>query len=404
MRVFVETLIDNVEKRSNKVLNNVALIMPSSITKDRTLALLDVFSSGKLKICASINCSMAAIYAYGLQNCNNKAILVLDFGANALEITSIKLNKSMETLNLEACLFDFGGNHLDEILKRYLKQMFEENGITLPFHDNDRLEEAYKNIKIGLKDNVETEVVLKINGTLYSIKITRDYLEVLYNDNLNRLDTVLEIILAHNTNLTDVIVMGGVSNWWFTENLLNNYIDGYQLHAHLSSFTTAAVGALLKGKEILETQSRQSKNIVASQTEFILNKSNETEVVVSAEDQITYEDGTKMIQSRLTTDEENNEAIATFDLNHKKKIKEKCTNEECTNFIKKLRKKCSKSEKKAIKLWKQNKIDLLDKDMIVEKCKDILVWLNNCHQPTLKSVKYKYEELDTYTMFIINLN
>jgi molecular chaperone DnaK (HSP70) len=207
-----------------------------------------------LDVLRIINEPTASSLAYGLQEKTQGTIAVYDFGGGTFDISILKLKNGIFEVLATNGDTHLGGDDLDRrIADRFVEEIRQKHGIdlsTYPDHMQTVRLEAER-AKIRLSEERQTEIAIELpgGGGRFSRVLTRDQLESLVTDIIERTLAPCRLALK-DAGLTpleidEVVLVGGSTRMPLVRQRVQE-LFGNQPHCELNPEEVVALGAAVQ--------------------------------------------------------------------------------------------------------------------------------------------------------------
>lgn len=214
-----------------------------------------------LQVQRLINEPTAAALAYGLQDKEGEnTFLIVDLGGGTFDVSILEMFSGvMEVRSSAGDAFLGGEDFTDRITKEFLKKI-EVNKEDMSSDDLARLRSIAEKAKHLLGENIIAEVVFGYKDHEHKLSISRDKLEEITSDLINRMKIPLQRAISDAGLKADeidrIVLVGGATRMGLVRNLITKLFKRFPEH-ELDPDTVVAMGAavqagLLERNEALE--------------------------------------------------------------------------------------------------------------------------------------------------------
>lgn len=267
LSLFITKMKECAENHLGRKIMGFVITVPASFNHAQRQAIKDAGSLAGIHFLRLINEPTAAAITYvsNTEIDESKHVLILNFGADTLDVTIFAISKnSIEAISTAGR--NVGGKDIDHIIASNIMKMIElKNGKAFEKTNINcvnllnAVEEAKKNLTLSSMANISVESIKELENTIsFETPMSRQWFEELNNDLFN---SVLEIIekAIHDSrldkkNIEDVVLAGGsaqipmfrtILQSYFNDNILNSSID-----SNVAAVNGAAVyAAILNGEQ-----------------------------------------------------------------------------------------------------------------------------------------------------------
>jgi len=250
---------DTASEYIGEPVTDAVITVPAYFNDAQRQATKEAGNIAGLNVQRIINEPTAAALAYGLNDDENKKIVVFDLGGGTFDVSVLEIGDGVfEVKSTHGDTF-LGGEDFDNCIVKYLAKVFEdEHGIDL---SNDsmalqRLKEAAERAKHELSSSEETDINLPFisatdDGPKHLVlSLNRETLEELVGEFIDRLDgpcsTALEDAGLTKSDIDDVILVGGMTRMPRIQTKVEE-IFGRAPNKSVNPDEVVAVGAAIQG-------------------------------------------------------------------------------------------------------------------------------------------------------------
>lgn len=206
-----------------------------------------------------INEPTAAALAYGLDQKDDKKIVVYDIGGGTSDVSILDIGNGVFEVKSTAGNSLLGGDTFDECIIDYIADEFQkEHGVDLR-NDNmalQRIKEAAEKAKIELSSTTQTEInlpyIIPINNVPKHLvlTITRAKFEQLIDSNLNKLRDLCSLALKESgytkDEIDEVILVGGSTRIPSVQKVAEDFFNK-TVNKSINPDEAVAIGASVQG-------------------------------------------------------------------------------------------------------------------------------------------------------------
>ncbi|MBD3362544.1 molecular chaperone DnaK [Candidatus Dojkabacteria bacterium] len=241
-----------------ETINEAVITVPAYFDDSQRQATKNAGKIAGFDVKRIINEPTAAAIAYGLNESEDKTILVYDLGGGTFDVSILEVGEGVvEVLSTNGDTH-LGGDDFDqEIINMLVKDFKNEQGIDLKDDAAalQRLKEAAEAAKITLSSSEKTEINLPYitadaKGPKHLKKtLTRSDLEKLVDDliqeTLEPIKKAMKDAKVENDDLDDIVLVGGMTRMPAIKRLVEDYF-GKKPHEGVNPDEVVAVGAAIQ--------------------------------------------------------------------------------------------------------------------------------------------------------------
>ncbi len=239
----------------------VVITVPAYFNDNQRTATKDAGKIAGLEVMRLINEPTAASMAYGLdkKEKGEYKILVFDFGAGTLDVTTMEFGGGTFTVLSTSGDTNLGGNDMDEKIIDYITEEFKkQEGVDLKKDKMavQRVKEGAEKAKIELSTVIETEINLPyITATKEGpkhlvMKITRAKLEELVEPIIEKTREPIEKAIKESNLSKDkidkIVLVGGPTRMPIVQKFIENFV-GKKPERGVDPMECVASGAAIQG-------------------------------------------------------------------------------------------------------------------------------------------------------------
>jgi len=233
-----------------------------------------------------INEPTAAALSYGLDRRHKDRparVLIFDLGGGTFDVSVLQIEGGVTEVKATGGDTRLGGEDFDNAVTKFLIQESIAQG--LPDISDDlratrRLQNAVEQAKRQLSEQEEVDIVVealfttdqKIKGHAtyktvdFKYKLTRAKFEALnmvyFNKCLETVKKVLKDAKLKNTEIDDIVLVGGSTRIPKVQQLLKEFFGGKELCKSLNPDEAVAYGAAVQGAILNGTRSKETDNLL----------------------------------------------------------------------------------------------------------------------------------------------
>jgi molecular chaperone DnaK len=222
--MILQKLKNDSEDKLGDDVKKAVITVPAHFNDAQRQATKDAGEIAGLEVERILNEPTAAALAYGLDDEQEKTVLVYDFGGGTFDVTVLEMGDGIYEVQSTEGDNDLGGDDFDqEIVDWVLEKFEEENGIDLSTEDEamqrirENAEEAKKELSSRKQTKINIPFIHQEDGETYNIdyELTRSKFEDLVEDLIQRTteptETAIEDAGIDKSSIDDVILVGGTT-------------------------------------------------------------------------------------------------------------------------------------------------------------------------------------------------
>lgn len=257
--MILQKLKRDAEDYYGEDINKAVITVPAYFSDSQRQATKDAGEIAGFEVERVINEPTAASMAYGLDEEEDKNVLVYDLGGGTFDVSILSLGGGVFEVVSTDGDNELGGDDWDNALIKYLADKFEEeNGIDLT---EDRLtlqrlkensEEAKKNLSSMKETKINIPFIAEKDGESLNLEetITRAKFESITSDLIERtkepIETALEDASMTEEDLDEVILVGGSTRMPQVKKLIEEEI-GIEPRRDVDPDEAVSLGAAIQG-------------------------------------------------------------------------------------------------------------------------------------------------------------
>jgi chaperone protein DnaK len=252
--MILKELKQRAEAHLGESIVKAVITVPAYFNDSQRQATKDAGMIAGLEVVRIINEPTAASLAYGLQEKTQGTIAVYDFGGGTFDISILKLKDGIFEVLATNGDTHLGGDDIDRrIVDVVLEEVRDAFSIDLVHHPDHmqsvRLEA--ERAKVRLSDHLKTEIAIDLPDAKgrYSRELTRDQLESLSNDIIERTLTPCRLALKDAAlgpdSIDEVVLVGGSTRMPLVRERVQA-LFGKPPHCHLNPDEVVALGAAVQ--------------------------------------------------------------------------------------------------------------------------------------------------------------
>lgn len=282
LKDYLYFLKKEIEEYNNQKFYECIITYPVYYTNRQIEAIKNGFKLAGFKIINSISESVAAIYAYGLNNSikNIKEnIMIIDLGAGTLDIAIIEKNEEIYEIITKIGDNNLGGNNIDDnILKYCISEFYKKNKI---ININEllqnkkclnKLKKKCEEAKIILTYTHQTKIIIDsfYNDIDLDILLTKNKFDevntLFYKNYCNKINEALTNTNLLSNDISNIILIGGSTKIPKIREITQNIFLSTEIKYNLDPDLTVSIGASLYGFNQINQISNENNQIILIDT------------------------------------------------------------------------------------------------------------------------------------------
>ncbi|OKH26047.1 molecular chaperone DnaK [Hydrococcus rivularis NIES-593] len=257
--MILRKLAEEASRYLGEEVTGAVITVPAYFNDSQRQATRDAGRIAGLEVLRIINEPTAASLAYGLDQQQNKKILVFDLGGGTFDVSILEVGDGVIEVRATSGDTQLGGNDFDKRIVDWLAEQFlEQHGVDLRRSDRQalqRLIEAAEKAKIELSGVSVTDINLPFitvteDGPQHiETRLTRAKFEELCGDLVSRLRRPLKRAIADAglspVQIDEVVLVGGASRMPMVQALVRSFIDK-EPNQNVNPDEVVAVGAAIQ--------------------------------------------------------------------------------------------------------------------------------------------------------------
>ena len=233
-------------------ISKAVITVPAYFNDSQRQATKDAGMIAGLEVLRIINEPTAAALAYGLQKKTQGIIAIYDLGGGTFDISILKLKDGIFEVLATNGDTHLGGDDFDQRLLDVLVQEIAERH-EVQVHDHPDLMQAVRlaaeGAKVRLSDEMETTVVVELPNGKYEKTLTRDAIEFLVMELVERTlapcRSALKDAELRADQIDEVVLVGGSTRMPLVRSKVEG-LFGQQPHSELNPDEVVALGAAVQ--------------------------------------------------------------------------------------------------------------------------------------------------------------
>jgi molecular chaperone DnaK len=250
------------EESTGQKFDRAVITVPANFNDRQRNATKKAGELAGFKVERIINEPTAAALTYGIDNKDNKNIMVYDLGGGTFDVTVLEYSSEILDIKASAGNNELGGKDFDKILLKHVYSLFkEENGFDLP--DDERIslnvlnkcEELKKDLSFMQNSTLNIPAITTKEGKLFnlSVNITRTTLELLIGEKINEtekaIDNALKDAKLQKKDIDTILLVGGSTRIPYVKELIAR-VMGKNPIQEIDPDRAVAIGAAIQGSII----------------------------------------------------------------------------------------------------------------------------------------------------------
>ncbi|KAF8569558.1 hypothetical protein P879_03039 [Paragonimus westermani] len=269
LAMLISTLKRTAEANLSGPVKKAVLVVPAQYDSFQRLATINAAKIAGLKVVRLVSAPIAAAIAYRaeMKIQSAKHVLIFNMGGGTCDVSLLLITK--DTVEMKATVGDshFGGAEFDaKLVQHFIDEFRKKYGKDIRADKKalQRLVLACRTAKstLSVKSKAHISLNLLLDGINYSDQITREVFEKLAEDLFQKVsylvERVIQAALLDQSDIDDIVLVGGSSWIPKIQQLLSLLFEGKQLNKTLSPEESVCLGASIYG-DILEHNSHQSE-------------------------------------------------------------------------------------------------------------------------------------------------
>jgi molecular chaperone DnaK len=250
------------EESTGEKFDRAVITVPANFNDKQRNATIKAGELAGFKVERIINEPTAAALAYGLDNKDNKNIMVYDLGGGTFDVTVLEYSAEILDIKASAGNNELGGKDFDKILLKHVYSLFkEENGFELPddasiyYRVLVKCEDLKKNLSQMQSSTLSIPAITSKNGKPInlSVDITRSTLESLIGNQIDETEKAINLALKcaklQKDNIDAIVLVGGSTRIPYVKELIER-VMGKKPKLEIDPDRAVAVGAAVQGSII----------------------------------------------------------------------------------------------------------------------------------------------------------
>ena len=250
IELFFRYIYSLVAKKLNHLcsieLNETILSVPSNFNDSDRKMLLEVAKKVGFNVNRLINEPTAAAFAYGINNTEEKNILVFDIGGGTLDVTLLEMDDNYYEVIDSVGINNLGGNNFTDLIYQYLE----------PDKNCKAIDSGLWNKCNYAKEKLSLVEKVKIKNNDIELILTNDKLKdickILFQKINELIEPIASKIRTKEIILSDLIMVGGSSKIKILQEYVEDVFDFKPLvhdqPQHVVALGTCYYSALIKDK------------------------------------------------------------------------------------------------------------------------------------------------------------
>jgi len=258
--LIIRKLVHDAEETTGHQFNQAVLSVPANYSDGQRQSIKDAAEIAGLTVIQMINEPTAAALAYGINEMEDKRLLIYDFGGGTFDVTLLTVSQGF--FDVEACsgVNQLGGDDIDKRIIDIIIQKIRKTYKIDPEKDLSlvsRIREIAENVKIQLSDEIIAEIKVPFIGTdskglpiNFEMEFRREQLEELIRDLIYKTREPIQEVLnaAHFSpeDLDEIILVGGTTKIPAVQQFVEQFFDK-RPNLLIDPYEAVALGAAITG-------------------------------------------------------------------------------------------------------------------------------------------------------------
>jgi L1 cell adhesion molecule like protein len=235
--------------------HSAVITVPAYFNDAQRQATKDAGAIAGLNVLRIINEPTAASLAYGLDEENQKNVLIFDMGGGTMDATILTIDDGIFEVKATAGDTHLGGEDFDTRLVDHFAKEFKrkyKHDITDNVRSMRRLRTACERVKrtLSSSQNASLEIDAFYDGMDFYTNITRARFEDICRDiferSLKAIDTVISDSKLGKSEIDSIVLVGGSTRIPYIQKMLSNYFGGKELDKSINPDEAVAYGAAVQ--------------------------------------------------------------------------------------------------------------------------------------------------------------
>jgi len=222
--MILQKLKRDAEDKLGEKIEKAVITVPAHFDDTQRQATKDAGEIAGLEVERILNEPTAASLAYGIDEDQEKTVLVYDFGGGTFDVTVLEMDDGIYEVQSTEGDNDLGGDDFDaEIVDWIVEEFEEENGIDLSDVDEamqrirQKAEEAKKELSSRKSTKINIPFIYQEDGETYNLdlELTRSKFEELVEDLIQRTtkptETAINDAGVDKSDIDEILLVGGTT-------------------------------------------------------------------------------------------------------------------------------------------------------------------------------------------------
>lgn len=254
--------------------SRAVVTVPAYFNDAQRQATIDAATIADLKVERIINEPTAAALAYGLErSCGQdgaQTLLVYDLGGGTLDVTVMVVEGGIFEVKSTSGDTHLGGQDFDEnLVRHFLPEVESQCGVDISGNPRalKKLRDSCQQLKHNLShsESATMEVDALVDSEDFDTSLTREkFVEInheLFQRCLKPIDCALSDAGLTNSDINEVVLIGGSTRIVRIQQLLEEYFPGKRLSKRINPDEAVAMGAAIQGANLSLTYDQKSSKL-----------------------------------------------------------------------------------------------------------------------------------------------
>ena len=239
LNIFINHIKNLINKKFPNLVIKTVLTVPSNFSDTQREILREAFINNNFTVIRIINEPSAAALSYGLNQKDNKKIMVIDTGGGTMDITILEKDDNLFEVINSIGLNDLGGNNFTQVIVNdIIKKNPNITNSDTVFYSAQRMKEKLsylENFQINLKPQLGYDSFYELTDREFNKLSTKL---------LHRIDTLITELIKEYTDIEYFVLVGGSSKMKILKEKIHD-ITGKKPWMHPNLESVVSEGASL---------------------------------------------------------------------------------------------------------------------------------------------------------------
>ncbi len=255
---ILRKMVDDANEKLGINCNQVVITVPAYFDDSQRSATKKAGEIAGLEVLRIINEPTAAALAYGLDQREPRTICVYDLGGGTFDVSILTIGENICEVNSTAGNTRLGGDDFDELLSKWIIDMFEREYKT-SISDNpiaiSRIKEAAENAKKQLSEAIDVDITIPFitqndNGPVnLELNIKRAEFEEMISEKVQEtiecVKNAIEDSKIHKDEIAEILLVGGSTRIPFVQKSIEDFF-GKTPNRNLNPDEVVSIGAAIQ--------------------------------------------------------------------------------------------------------------------------------------------------------------